>query len=75
MNYLKFHRIKHNFSMTEMADFIGVSTAKYSEIEKGNQTASDEVAEKIAEKLGVSMEILFYPVKYTIREIEGGMFE
>lgn len=74
MNYLKFFRLKHNLTIQELADIIGVSASKYSEIERGNQTASDEVVDKIATKLEVSKELLFYPVKYTIREIGGEIF-
>jgi transcriptional regulator with XRE-family HTH domain len=74
MNYLKFYRLKKGLSMQEVADSIGVSVAKYRTIEIGGQTASDEVVQKIASKLEVSKEMLFHPVKYTIREMEGDVF-
>jgi transcriptional regulator with XRE-family HTH domain len=71
MNYLKFYRLHKGFSMKELAEKADISTSKYQMIEQGDQTASSEVAEKIAQVLEVSPNHIFFAVKYTIREMEG----
>jgi transcriptional regulator with XRE-family HTH domain len=71
LNYLKFYRLQNGFSMKELAEKADISTSKYLMIEQGDQTASSEVANKIAEILKVSPNHLFFAVKFTIREMEG----
>jgi transcriptional regulator with XRE-family HTH domain len=71
LNYLKFYRLLKGFSMKELAEKVGISTSKYQQIENGEQTASSEVANKIAKILEVSPNRIFFASKYTIREMEG----
>lgn len=73
MNYLKFYRLNKGFSMKEIAEKAGISTSKYQQIEQGEQTASCEVATKIAQILEVSPNHIFFASKFTIREMEGGV--
>lgn len=73
MNYLKFHRLSKGLRMKEMAEKAGISVSKYQQIENGEQTATSEVANKIAEILAVSPNHIFFASKFTIREMEGGV--
>jgi transcriptional regulator with XRE-family HTH domain len=69
MNFLKFYRLSKGFTMEEVAKYSGISPAKYGQIEKGEQTASDDAAKKISTLLEVPKEQIFLPTKFTVREI------
>jgi transcriptional regulator with XRE-family HTH domain len=51
-------REKQNISQEELAQAIGVRQSTISEIERGNRTPSLPVANRLAEKLGVSLDAL-----------------
>lgn len=59
--------------MKDVAEKVGISTSKYQMIENGEQTATSEVATKIAQILEVSPNHIFFASKYTIREMEDGV--
>jgi transcriptional regulator with XRE-family HTH domain len=71
MNYLKFLRLQRGLTIKELAERAGISASTLSYIERGEQTASEDVVQKIATALKVSSNYLFSPAKFRIRELEG----
>ncbi len=51
-------------SQQVLADEVGVDASLYSRIENGEATAAVEVAERIAQYFGVTVESLFRPSRY-----------
>jgi transcriptional regulator with XRE-family HTH domain len=73
MNYLKFYRLQRGLTIKELSELVGIPASTYSYIERGEQTASEEVVQKIATVLKISLDHLFYPAKFRIRELEEGI--
>jgi transcriptional regulator with XRE-family HTH domain len=73
MNYLKFFRLQRGLTIRELAELAGISASTLSYIERGEQTATEDVVQKIATVLKVSSNHLFYPAKFRIRELEEGI--
>jgi transcriptional regulator with XRE-family HTH domain len=51
MNYLKFLRLQRGLTIKELAERVGISASTLSYIERGEQTASEDVVQKIATAL------------------------
>lgn len=71
MNSLKFYRLHRNLTVKEFSSKLGISPSTYSYIERGEITASEEVAGKISEILSVPKEDVFFPARFGIREFKG----
>lgn len=56
--------------MKQIAKHINVPESTYFKIESGEVTASEQTVEKIANLFNVPKEQLFYPVRFTIRELK-----
>lgn len=62
--------MQKGMTVDEIVAQIGISKTKYYLIESGEQTATEEVAEKISKVLGIQKDIIFLPQKFTVRETE-----
>ena len=56
--------------MEQLSNEIEIPKSTYSKIESGDLTASEQTAKKISQILNVPTEQLFYPVRFTMRELK-----
>lgn len=56
------------FTQEFIAASVGVATSSYSQYETGARNVPADVAARIATVLGVGVEEIFLPTKFTIRE-------
>jgi transcriptional regulator with XRE-family HTH domain len=59
------------FTQEYVAKAVGVAISSYSQYETGARSVPAEVAEKIADVLGVEVSEIFLPSKFTIRGSAG----
>ena len=61
-------RKARGFTQEYVASNIGVATSSYNQYETGARSIPADIAERIANVLGVEVSEIFLPVKFTIRE-------
>lgn len=59
-NRLKSYRHKHEMNQTEFAAFLGISSDQYNRYENNRRQPKLDVALRISERLGVSVNEIFY---------------
>lgn len=64
-------RLARGITLTAMADRLGILASRLSMIESGQRPVPPELAQSIAEMLGVRQEDLFLPDSFTVREADG----
>ncbi len=64
-------RLAKGISLTAMADRLGILASRLSMIESGQRPVTPDLAQSIAEALGVRQEDLFMPDSFTAREAIG----
>ena len=67
-NRLISERTKAGISQVEMAKRLGLKTNTYNQYEHGIRSVPLEVAEKISKELGVAIDQIFLPTKFSNRE-------
>lgn len=68
MSVLKETRLAKGFSLTRMAELIGIPISTYAMIESGERSAGKDVAYKVGVLLEVDPNIIFLPERFTVRE-------
>lgn len=64
-------RLAKGISLTAMAHRLGILASRLSMIESGQRPVTPDLAQSIAEVLGVRQEDLFMPDSFTARETNG----
>ena len=63
-------RAKKNITQEQMGKMLGVGTSTYNQYENSQRNIPMNVAEKISEILGVKIEDVFLPVRFTVSKKE-----
>ena len=61
-------RIEKGYTQENLAKLLNIATPTYCQYEKGQRLVPKNVADAIAEILGVSCDEIFLPAKFAIRE-------
>lgn len=67
---LEILRTANKMSQIDVANAIGVSERTYRLIERGEQSASDEQAAKLAQLFQATKESMFSPHRYMVKEFD-----
>lgn len=60
MKVLELLREKRNISQVKMANILGISPQRYHQYEKGKRTMPIDIAKKIADYFGITLEEIFF---------------
>ncbi|MBS4195308.1 helix-turn-helix transcriptional regulator [Lederbergia citri] len=60
INRLKSFRHKYEMNQTEFADYLGIASDQYNRYERNKRQPVLEIALRISERLGVSVNEIFY---------------
>lgn len=69
MSELRIARERQGLTQTELAKRAGILVSRYNMIEKGHRPATPEIAQRVAGILEVSVDAVFLPGSFTIREL------
>lgn len=68
-NKLREERLKHNKTIDEFADMLGINKVSYYQYETGTRTIPANVVKQISKKLNKKEEEFFLPSRYSIRKL------
>lgn len=67
MTRIRTERIAKGLTLEDMGKVLGITSVTYRNYEIGKRQVPEEIAIKISQKLGLSLEDIFLPEKYSAR--------